>query len=918
GPGDPCEENGIITQCAGNSICANGYCTCPGGEPVINGICMSRDSQAGPDEPCQMGITRCTGGSFCMHNLCICPRGQVSFRGQCTPVLIASVYPNQPCNFRSKCVGGSSCIEGMCRCPNGMSALPNSPICSIIIRKIYAYFYAISVSLTGAPGQRCDTTNLREPCRGDSLCVNDMCICPSNRVVFGDKCVIFEGEVGPGYSCAQEGVICGGGSTCNNGVFAPGAKCTSICASCAQCGGGSICWDGYCRCPLGYNAVDTRCTPIILTSVVIIVRPGDKCSAKAICGGGSSCIIGRCVCSPGYVPNNERDSCINALLNPSTVAGVNPGEECTMSTACNGGATCIHNICACPANSYISNNICVIRQFPKSLYLGSACALIDYCQRNSQCIRGYCICNSDQVVDANGYCISKLSNPLEQRGMAGSRCETATYHCRSSLMCTSWGYCVCSNGYEGNGLGECTPETIPRMLPFHAHIEAKCNSNNECTGHHVCIKGQCLCPQGSQEGPNGSCITRRSLVPPGSWCDGSTAICSGGSNCHQNNLEPTTESYKRFTRDPSTTPILNCPIDGSCRLPDCFCSRSGLEVPNGLHPIEIPQIVLLTFSGPVHSLTINIFKSLFNGRFRNPNGCPIKGTFFVSHEWNNYDQTQWLLSQGHEIGVNSITGDNLRNESLRRWHDEMIGMREALQHFSYASFDEIVGIRAPYFQFGGENQFNMMEASGFLYDNSMKINGGPFWPQTMDYSLAWNCTEYDCPRKPYRGLWAIPIHQLITDNPRVKIGMIDEIIQIFDSPEKIADVLYKNFLRSYNYNKAPFVVAMESKFLTSLTYDRALIALEIFITKVLNNSDTYIVTASQAIKWIETPVRLLKVHSFSPWTCKLLSNHHILPCENPSTCSFVCEKGEAHVFSICGSCPRVYPKLGDPLGVGNA
>lgn len=46
-------------------------------------------------------------------------------------------------------------------------------------------------------------------------------------------------------------------------------------------------------------------------------------------------------------------------------------------------------------------------------------------------------------------------------------------------------------------------------------------------------------------------------------------------------------------------------------------------------------------------------------------------------------------------------GDNLRNESLRRWHDEMVGMREALQHFSYASFDEIVGIRAPYFQFGG-------------------------------------------------------------------------------------------------------------------------------------------------------------------------------------------------------------------------
>ena len=98
--------------------------------------------------------------------------------------------------------------------------------------------------------------------------------------------------------------------------------------------------------------------------------------------------------------------------------------------------------------------------------------------------------------------------------------------------------------------------------------------------------------------------------------------------------------------------IKDCPSDGKCALPYCFC---GTGIPGELRPEETPQMVLLTFEGPVTDRTINIFKSLFNGKFRNPNNCPIKGTFFVSHEWNNYDQVQWLFSSGHEIAVNSIT-----------------------------------------------------------------------------------------------------------------------------------------------------------------------------------------------------------------------------------------------------------------------
>ncbi len=66
-------------------------------------------------------------------------------------------------------------------------------------------------------------------------------------------------------------------------------------------------------------------------------------------------------------------------------------------------------------------------------------------------------------------------------------------------------------------------------------------------------------------------------------------------------------------------------------------------------------MVILTFDDAVNGRTIDHYRNLFDGKYKNPNGCPIKGTFFISHEWNNYDESQWLYWQGHELAVNSIT-----------------------------------------------------------------------------------------------------------------------------------------------------------------------------------------------------------------------------------------------------------------------
>ena len=42
----------------------------------------------------------------------------------------------------------------------------------------------------------------------------------------------------------------------------------------------------------------------------------------------------------------------------------------------------------------------------------------------------------------------------------------------------------------------------------------------------------------------------------------------------------------------------------------------------------------------------------------NPNGCPIRGTFYVTHEWNDYWLTKKLYNEGHEIADHSVTHES--------------------------------------------------------------------------------------------------------------------------------------------------------------------------------------------------------------------------------------------------------------------
>ncbi len=101
---------------------------------------------------------------------------------------------------------------------------------------------------------------------------------------------------------------------------------------------------------------------------------------------------------------------------------------------------------------------------------------------------------------------------------------------------------------------------------------------------------------------------------------------------------------------------ISFPFAFQCTLPDCFCSVDGTLIPGGMAASDVPQMITITFDDAVNDENWELYqKKLFPPSRKNPNGCPVHATFYVSHEYTNYAMIQKMWNQGHEIAVHSIT-----------------------------------------------------------------------------------------------------------------------------------------------------------------------------------------------------------------------------------------------------------------------
>lgn len=117
----------------------------------------------------------------------------------------------------------------------------------------------------------------------------------------------------------------------------------------------------------------------------------------------------------------------------------------------------------------------------------------------------------------------------------------------------------------------------------------------------------------------------------------------------------------------------------------------------------------------------------------------------------------------------------------------------------------------------------MLLRAGFLYDNSVSANpgadGSPYWPQTLDYKLAWQCAERDdCPQSIFPGVWSIPLNQfygeyLSSIETHKRSAMLRAATALNATVDQVYQLLQQNFDRAYNTNRAPYVLTLNADFL---------------------------------------------------------------------------------------------------------
>ena len=327
-----------------------------------------------------------------------------------------------------------------------------------------------------------------------------------------------------------------------------------------------------------------------------------------------------------------------------------------------------------------------------------------------------------------------------------------------------------------------------------------------------------------------------------------------------------------LTYNVSLAQEMQCPED--CPFPDCYCLPK--QIPGNMTRDNTPQMVLVTFSDAmIDKDTLEKLQLIFNKKRRNANKCPVAMTAFVSDNATDYCAVHRLYADGHEMASYSLTRRTPTDwwsnvAGFDDWKNEMVTQREKIADKGKVPEGNIVGARAPYWTPGGDEMFRMLEINDFTYDSSLLVKGGanPLWPFTLDFKFKevadQNCLNPRCPDETHT-LWEIPINYW-SDNNNKRCTFLDACLADTEkSTAAVVNIIWKNFNRHYDSNRAPFMINIRR---TALVNKRIFSAITEFIDQVSQRDDIWVVTMQECLEWMQQPTPLKDIAAFEPWKCK--------------------------------------------------
>ncbi|KII93119.1 hypothetical protein PLICRDRAFT_35300 [Plicaturopsis crispa FD-325 SS-3] len=361
-----------------------------------------------------------------------------------------------------------------------------------------------------------------------------------------------------------------------------------------------------------------------------------------------------------------------------------------------------------------------------------------------------------------------------------------------------------------------------------------------------------------------------------------------------------------------------------CKLPSCNCASTS--PPGGLSPSDTPMFIVFTADDAVQSYTIDSVNQFLAQR-KNPNGCQPKMTYFTSLNYTNYTLvTDWYVA-GNEIADHTMT--HVGTPSA----DEVNGNLIALNALAGIPLSSIKGFRAPFLNYSVDT-LKLLAKSEFTYDSSASAatpvtdsGTDAFWPYTLDYGMANDCSlvEGSCKGQPVLpGFWEIPMYAFFDNLGAAGPHLMDPWLDNANGASTVNDsatleYMKNTFTAHYNGNRQPIGLYTHPIHLATnypgVSAPKSTIdMINNFLDWAQTQQNVWIVSNEQLLAWVQNPVPVSQ-----------LGNVDALKCSTPQVSQSICngmpdkEQGllshcafSDFPFYTCYGCPTVEPSPGNP------